>query len=459
MRCSIISGLTFAAVLIMNGCASGDAALMECYSSKQFTRMIAPAFSCYVMNVAASEQSRIDLYMQMPYKKIRFQKESSHYSASYSYTFLIRDEKKEIVQSKDVDRSVAVGSYEESVSLRFDPYLQTFLLVPGIYMLEIQCRDNLSQLVYRTVYKLDARNFQNPSSSASSVLLLDTISHDEKGFSLRPILPDNVSFLAGSLGTFQEIYNVHAGDSLTIMTHYSNVNRDSTDDNFSYLMPPYRLKHPACNEATDTTYFSAESVFVASKEGTVQFIQSHPLPRTGFSSLRRIVIIRSSLRIDTLVSTLSLYRRDPQYKILPSTDEILFTMRYITKNEEYDSLKNSDSEMQKKKMAEFWDDHGGSQRKYDFERRITEANRLFTSCVDGSRTPMGIVYTICGIPDFIDCRGAYIENWYYTVGERTYVVQFREVNDGGDHTYFELTPFSINDSFWQYQIDRWRRKN
>lgn len=459
MRRGIISGLIFAAVFMTEGCASGDAALTECYSTKQFIRMIAPAFSCYVMNVAASGQSRIDLYLQMPYKKIRFQKEGQHYSASYSYTFLIRGENQEIIQSKDIDRSITAGSYDESISLRFDPYLQTFLLSPGTYTLEIRCRDNLSQLAYKSVYQLDARNFQNTSPSASSVLLLDTVFHDEKGFSLRPILPDNVSFLAGSLGTFQEIYNVHSGDSLKVMTYYSKVKADSSDDSFTHLMPPYKVKHPACREGTVAAYFSAESTFVATKEGSVQFIQSHPIPEAGFSSLRRTVTVRSGERIDTSVHSISLYRRDPQYKILPSPDEILFVMRYITRNEEYDSLKSSDPELQKKKLNQFWGDHGGTQRKYDFEMRINEANRLFTSCVDGSRTPMGIVYAICGTPDFIDCRGEYIENWYYTVGERTYAVQFRAVGDGDDHTYYEVTPFSINDSFWQYQVDRWRRKN
>ncbi|MEW5798378.1 MAG: GWxTD domain-containing protein [Bacteroidota bacterium] len=457
-RCLII-GLIIAALSLVSGCASGDAAVMECYSTQQFTRLVAPAFSWYVMNVAASEKSRIDLYMQMPYKKIRFQKDGSAYNASYSYTFLIRDENKEIVQSKEIDRSVTVGSYEESVSLRFDPFLQTFVLAPGTYTLEIRCRDNLSQLVFRTFTPLEAKNFQASIPTASTVLLLDTVSQHEKGFSLRPILPDNISFLTGSLGTFQEIYNIHAGDTLTIVTQYSSVKNDGADDNFTYLMPPYKINHPECKEAESVPYFSTDSTFVASRDGNVQFIQSFPPPQTGYSIFQRTAIVRTAFRIDTVKSNFPLYRRDPQYKILPSGDEILFALRYITKNEEYDSLMRSDQTDLESRLAHFWNAHGGSQRRHDFETRVLEANRLFTSCVDGSRTPMGVIFIICGVPDYIECRGFYTENWYYTAGERTYTVQFREVTRSDNHSYYELTPFSINDSFWQYQVDRWRRKN
>lgn len=459
MRRCLIIGLIIGASAMMTGCASGDAAVTECYSTQQFTRLVAPAFSWYVMNVGASEKSRIDLYMQMPYKKIRFQKEGSAYNASYSYTFLIRDKNKEIVQSKEIDRSVTVGSYEESVSLRFDPFLQTFVLAPGTYTLEIRCRDNLSQLVYRTFTPLAARNFQDTVPTASSVLLLDTVARDEKGFSLRPILPDDISFLTGTMGTFQEMYNVHAGDTLTIVTRYSSVKNDSADDGVSYLMPPYKVNHPACRETESVPYFSTDSTIVASGEGNVQVIQSFPAPKTGYTILQRMTIVRSASRIDTTTSDIPLYRRDPQYKVLPSADEILFALRYIAKNDVYDSLMRVDPVDRGAQLTHFWNLHGGSLRRHDFERRVHEANRLFTSCVEGSRTPMGIVFIICGVPDFIECRGFYTENWYYTIGERTYAVQFREVHRSDNHSYYELTPFSINDSFWQYQVDRWRRKN
>ena len=459
MRRCIIIGMTIGALSVTNGCASGDASIMECYSTQQFTQLVTPAFSWYVMNVAASEKSRIDLYMQMPYKKIRFQKEGLAYNASYSYTFLIRDENREIVQSKEIDRSVSVGSYEETISLRFDPFLQTFVLAPGTYTLEIRCRDNLSQLVFRTATPLEAKNFQGAAPAASSVLLLDTVAHDKKGFSLRPILPGNISFLTGSLGTFQEIYNIHAGDTLTLVTRYTSAKKDSTDGSFTYMIPPYKINHPECREAESVPYFSVDSTLVASKEGTMQFIQSFPAPQTGYSLLHRMAIIRSVSRVDTVKSNFSLNRRDPQHKILPSTDEILFALRYIARSEEYDSLMRLDPVDRGSQLTHFWNSHGGSQRRHDFETRVLEANRLFTSCVDGSRTPMGIIFIVCGTPDFIECRGFYMENWYYTVGERTYAVQFRELKRSGTHPYYELTPFSINDAFWQYQVDRWRRKN
>lgn len=461
MRRVILYGIILWSVVWIGGCSSGEAVIQECYSSAQFKRLVAPAFSYYVMNVDAHGQSRLDLYLQMPYKKLRFQMDGFQYSASFSYLFLVRDSKGEIIQTKEIDRAVTVRTYEESVSLRSDFYLQTFLLPPATYTVEVISRDNLSQQRYRIVQTIEAKNFSNSTVSASTILLLDTIAYDAKGVVLRPILPEYVSLLSGSIGTFQEIYNIRAGDTLVISTRYCRLKQPREDERkkFTYWLPPYRIDDTNCIAENEEVYASCDSTFIATRDGTLQFIQLCQPLHVGKTIVHRFIVRRSAGRVDSVSTEFSLFRKDSSSKLSPSQDEILAAMRYILREPEYDSLVTISGNERLKKITEFWSVRGGSQRRFDFEKRVYEADQFFTTCMEGSRTPMGIVYIICGVPDYVDCRSDLYETWYYTLGERTYSVQFRAAGNRNRKAYFELNPFSVNELFWQYHIDQWRKKN
>lgn len=461
MRRVIVCGLILWSAVWVSGCSSSDAVIQECYSTAQFKRLVAPAFSYYVMNVDAHGQSRLDLYLQMPYKKLRFQLNDFLYRASFSYAFLIRNVHGEIIQTKEIDRAVTVRTYEESVSLRSDFYLHTFLLPPATYTVEIISRDNLSRQRYRVVQTVDAKNFTDSTIAASTVLLLDTVAYDAKGVVLRPVLPDFVSLLSGSMGTFQEIYNIRAGDTLRVSTRYYRLKTmpKENEKKFSYWLPPYRIDDEECTATGKELYLSCDSTLVVQQNGTLQFIQLCQPLRIGKTIIQRSIVRHSAAQVDSVFTEFSLFRKDSSGKLSPSQDEVLAAMRYILRESEYDSLQTLFGDDRSKKISEFWSIRGGRQRRFDFEKRVYEADQFFTTCMEGSRTPMGIVYIICGIPDYVDCRSDLFETWYYTLGERTYSVQFRVVGDRNQKTYFELTPFSVNELFWQYHIDQWRKKD
>ncbi len=126
------------------------------------------------------------------------------------------------------------------------------------------------------------------------------------------------------------------------------------------------------------------------------------------------------------------------------------------REKEYDTLAALSGDAKSEKLMEFWESRGGIARKIEFEKKVIEANALFTTCVDGSKTAMGIVYIICGVPEYIECRGSYTETWYYPIGDRMHAFQFRRENEHSKT--FELTPYSVYDAVWQWFVDRWRRK-
>lgn len=445
-------------LLLVTGCSSGYEGIVDCYSTGQFRRMFTPSFHSYLMNVRSDNLSRVDVYIQMPYRHLRFEKTADGlFKASYSLNMIIRNENRDILQTKEVDRPIFARSYEESVSSRFDFHFVPFNLQPNTYLLEIIAVDNLSNLRYRSAEKFTAENFTPGNIAASSVLYLDSMYADEKGISLRPMLPASISLLYDSVGIFQEIYNIEIGDTVVVSQRYLKPTASiSTKREFTYMLPPYSLATARCRQQFDSVYFSSDSQFIAGKRGTHQIFQFFPTPETGNTELVRSVFVKKGNVVDSAINRRAIYRRDYQWRTTPSPDEIAFALQFLLRSDEYDSLTASRLVQNSSWIKRFWEPRGGIDRQTEFERKVSEANALFTSCTDGSATAMGIVYIICGTPDYIECRGHYNETWFYTVGERTYTIQFRRYEITGEN--FELIPFTVSDSFWQYCIERWRKR-
>ncbi len=463
MRRSLIIGIVWctslASLMLAGGCAAGEGTAQQCYSTMQFSKMVSPAFSSYCMVTRAGGDLRIDAYLQMPYTAVRFVKKEGDYRALYSYTIIVRDKENKIVLSKETDRTIAVSAYEESVSQRFDAHMERIVVMPGEYSVEVIAQDELSLLRHRVLERIGTPSPKSSQPAASTILMLNAVSYEGSSLSLRPVLPDHLSMLRDSMGVFQELYHVRKGDTV-IVTH-EHFKPDTTNTNvqdFIYWMPPYGADHGPCIQDHSMRYFSNDSLLIADDDKPLQLIQFYPAPAVGSSTIRRTMHVRNGSRRDSVTTSMQVYRRDPRYRLSLLPGEMLAAMRYILREHEYDTLSASSDNKIMDAMERYWADKGGRQRQHEFEKRVMDANMMFTSCVDGSTTPMGIVYMICGTPDYIDCRGSYMENWYYSIGERTFVAQFRPVKESAGIPYYELVPFSVNEAFWQYSIDRWRRR-
>lgn len=402
---------------------------------------------------------RLDIYLQMPYAAVRFEKTGGEYHAFFSYTVIVRNADNTIVQSKEAERRIAVRSYEESISPRYDAYMERLIIPRGSYSVEIIAQDGLSRLRYRVMERVDAPPDDGSVPAASTMLMVNAVSYEGSSAALRPVLPDHLSMLRDSMGIFQELYHLTAGDTVIITHEYFGPDTTMREESgFLYWVPPYGVRHGSCLRDHMVRYYAGDSLFIAENDRTVQLIQLYPAPATGSTTIVRTLRSYNGSRRDSVTSSLQVYRRDPRFRSSASPGEVLEAMRYILREHEYDTLAAYAGDDRAKRIERYWDDKGGRQRQIEFEKRVSDANRLFTACMDGSRTPMGIVYIVCGAPDYVDCRGSYAENWYYAVGERTFIAQFRPVRETGSASYYELVPFSVNEAFWQYSIDRWRRR-
>lgn len=467
------------AVALFSGCAPSSETLVQCFYVAQSARRALPACDIYWLSVKAKEgqrippgvstprgaddslSSRLDVYVQTLYARLHFEKSDDLFKGSYTASFIVRDLNESVVRSKDVERSLVARSYGETVSSRFDAFLQTFFLSPGRYVLDIIIVDNVSGLRQRHRLNVEVKNFSKGNFCASDYLLFGKAESDQRGISLTPMFPSELSFASDSIGMFQEIYNLRRGDTVRLHVAYFCSRREGLSDiRLASQSTPFLTRSPQCIRPADSMYYNSDSVFIAGSNATVQIFQYFPKPAVGVSSITRTAYCSRNGVTDSSSTTMKISIYPSTFPRYSDIDEEIAALSTIARSEEVDSMRVDSSLAERRiHITMFWEKHGGAIRQKEFNDRVREANELFSSCVEGWKTPMGITYIICGPPDYVDCRGYSNEIWYYDMGgNRALSVPFRLNLENEFGKYYEIVAFSVNEYLWQQFIDRWRRQ-
>lgn len=445
-------------VLLISGCSGEKETLSRCYSLAQFQKKSTPSFSTYCMNVRDGSRSRLDIYFLMQYNRLKFEKTSGVFKASYTVTVVLLDSTTAQIKTEERDRTVEVKTYEETISQSADFFMLSFAVLPGTYTIKSTSTDNLSQLHYQTIQKTEARDYSSPAVFASTPLFLDTSMTQSSGVVLRPIFPYMLTRERNSFGVFQELYQLQSGDTIKLsMSFYGAKKTEEQSPQNASFAPPYRVASSSCSMNTDSLLFTSDSIFIASQGESKHVIQFFPMPPKGFVTVQRtITAYRNG---DSVVST-STHDIFVQNSLIPNRlplSEVVQVMQYVLRNDEFHSLDTLSDSEKLVWIKTFWKEHGGEIRQNEFQKRISEANSLFSSYCRGALTPMGITYIVCDQPEYIECRGSFGEIWYYNIGERAFSIEFRALHADRPN-YFEIAPFSINENLWQYFVERWRKK-
>lgn len=455
--CVILAAASF----ILSGCSATQESVVQCYYLAKASQRSLPMNDLYVLNVDTKQGTRLDVYFQLPYSHIHFEKDLEVFKGLYTVSYILRDENDQVVQTKDVDRTVVVRSYGESISSLHDGFLEMFRVPPGSYTLNVIVTDNRSGLKYRRRLKIPVREFSKQEFCVSDYLLFGRARSESGIISLSPVFPTQLSFASDTIGIFQELYNVRRGDTLRlILTCAAAFEKGHKELKSSSVFTPYLASIPICKRTTDSVYSVSDSMLVATAEGTLQILQLFPRPVEGVTTLQRTVILKRDGAADTTGTTARIPIYSPTFPRLKNLDEEVAAVSYIARPEEFDSLHVPGTARDVSlRLGRFWEDHGGEIRRREFLARIEEANELFSSCTEGWKTPMGIVYIVCGPPDYIDCQGRINEVWYYDLGgNRAFAIPFRQSYEIDYDRYFEIAPFTVNDFLWQQFVDRWKRQ-
>jgi len=211
---------------------------------------------------------------------------------------------------------------------------------------------------------------------------------------------------------------------------------------FPVAAPPFSSRFPVQFD------YRADSVFTLTLT-TDSLIR---LPRDGIYHIQYDTSVKAGLTV---------FRTTPDFPRLTDARGLIESLRYITTNEEYGRL--NEAVDAKAAVDAFWVELAGNRerartliRKY--YTRIQEANRLFTSYLDGWKTDRGMIFTVMGNPTSV-FRTSETEEWTYGNYNDISAVTFsfdKIYNPFSDNDYI-LRRSAYYETIWYRMVERWRQ--
>lgn len=150
-----------------------------------------------------------------------------------------------------------------------------------------------------------------------------------------------------------------------------------------------------------------------------------------------------------------------EFPMITNAGQLIEATRYITTRKEYFQLLNAMD--RKAAIDKFWLEVGGQpERARDLIRsyygRVQEANRLFTSYIEGWKTDRGMILMIFGKPNSV-YRDDETEQWSYSnlPGYPDVLFLFRKMNNPFSDNDYALIRQSVYENVWYMAADQWRQ--
>lgn len=397
-------------------------------------------FDAVPFAAASMDTTRADLYCSVPYNILLFERESGKFTARYTAHFkVVKSDDGRVVYDSTFSRVIRTRSYEISTGAEpgFDFYQQVLMLAPNqTYMASLDMSDGKSGVVTSSKRELTTINYRNFPFALSGLLLVAKVREDSTGYSITPLLSENVGSSPDGYFLFFESYN-------------------STSKTKFRVTATYRLPNgtPVSSQSFDKTFSAGR---------TQQWVH---LPGIGVARGAYIVELRAAAADDT-VKTLATAQRtvrfENQFDGMPGTpdelDEKIAQLRYVASQSQIDNIRQADNFADKRKrFTEFWATQdptpgtGQNEAMQDYYRRVQYANERFRSYAAGWLTDKGHVYIVFGPPDNAATdpfrnNGKAVETWQYYGRNLRFV--FLDETGFGD---FRLsTPFPAGEKY-RYQ--------
>ncbi len=150
-----------------------------------------------------------------------------------------------------------------------------------------------------------------------------------------------------------------------------------------------------------------------------------------------------------------------EFPLVTQANQLLEATRYLTTRKEYEKLKAMPDA--KDAVDHFWLETGGN---YDRARmlirsyynRVQEANKLYTSYLEGWKTDRGMIHLIFGKPQSI-YRDEETEQWAYNgiPGFPELLFVFRKMKNPFSNNDYALIRQPVYENVWFLAVDQWRQ--
>lgn len=367
-------------------------------------------------------ESRLDVYIQVPYDAIFFVKNADLFLSNYELTVNIYDVSNNLVKEKLWNESIRTSTYEETVSPKFNKLSQqSFPLPPGEYRLVVQIRDLETKKGAKFTRNVELRDFGKQQFTASDVMLLSKFTIEGEKKIIVPNISGNVVDLGEGFFAFAEVYNSTNADSVEIVFEISKDKKRNLKTG-KETQPLVKGKN--------RLFFKIDSGDLPMGDYTLEIKMNPNLQPITTSITRKF----------------SIYWRGMPVSIV-DLDAAIDQMAYIEQASEIARIKKLPFNERLESFKEFWkkkDPTPNTERNElmeEYYSRVEYANKNFKHYVAGWKTDMGMVYIIFGTPNNVDRHPFDIDSkpyevWYYYELNR----QFVFVDQTGFGDYQLTTP-------------------
>lgn len=233
-----------------------------------------------------------------------------------------------------------------------------------------------------------------------------------------------------------ETFNIYSNDTTVRKMFVRGYFRD-----FPLAAPPFAQNVPV------KFNYAADSIFLTEVSPSTEI----KLDKKGYYHFQYDTTIKQGFTV---------FRFDEDFPKVTDAFQLLEALRYVTTKEEYEKLLLSHDK--KAAIDNYWSELAGNRdrakiliRKY--YTRVQDANKLFTSYLEGWKTDRGMIYTIFGPPSSV-FRTSESEDWTYgnfnNVNSLTFT--FEKIFNPFSNNDYILRRSDFYEDSWYRAVDRWR---
>ncbi len=398
---------------------------------------VMPQFYFNALNFAGdisenSTQSRLDIYVQVPYEFLQFIKEDTKYVANYEVNVSVLTKKGKYVTEKTWTRKVVAENFDQTISRAFWDISQTFLILPfGDYKISVQVIDLDTRRGLKKEDIVSVKNFLKSSLSVSDMMMVLSVRVEDGVKTIVPNILNTVTSTSDEgFYLFFEVYN-------------NTTLEDSIDIGFKIDKFSSGKKRRLIQ-----VYTGSKSDFA--KLGKNSVILEVPKLQLGFGDYLISVEVRMRSNKDyySVAQKEFKVRWHEIPELISDLDKAIEQLVYIAKPEEINYIKSATDDAEKeRRFLEFWRKKDPTPNTLknelmeEYYGRVKYANEHFGHYIEGWKTDMGMVYIIFGPPSSVDRHPFDIDSkpyeiWYYYEINRRFI--FLDETGFGD--YRLITP-------------------
>jgi GWxTD domain-containing protein len=458
-------------ILLQFGCSSSRSALdtspdaFRCYYDGRIRDLGRPYLVVDFIQFKGPAKTRVDAYIEVPHSNLHFTTDGGDVLATeYTINITINDRQNNVVERKDLTRKVNTTRERVTRYGASDRILESFFLEPGEHRFIITILDRAVGNSFQVREVVYVNPMQADPIAMGDLLLIRSIKTENGRRVINPMLSNRVLTITEPFHVFTEIYSNNDHKNITLQ--YGLIRRYYNNDFLIENPFSYRAQRPYHRtgifvENQDTIVL--RDTVLALNSGTTQIFLPFDLTidagnyeifvqNIGVENENADVISKS--RTEFMTHALD-------FPHMTNVDHQIEALYYVASTRDLNNIRSGETpEDRRKLLNEYWQNIG-AWKMSDYYERIRLANELFTTNVEGWKTPMGMVFIILGEPHFVECRIGIerMETWTYylqTGGIEFTFVRERTADPADHKAHYWISSIRGGYSTWLNAINFWR---